>query len=66
MAADDAGESPPNAVYASLRGCSRSWRGVGARKGVAVLKQDLQKGTVWVHFWPRGRTPMVDTKKASE
>ena len=26
----------------------------------------MQKGTVWVHFWPRGRTPMVDTKKASE
>jgi hypothetical protein len=42
-----------------------SWRGVEARKGVAVLKQDLQKGTVRVHFWPRGRT-MVETKKARE
>src|ERR1019366_10086804 len=27
---DNAGESPLNAVYASLRGCSRSWRGVEA------------------------------------
>ena len=33
---------------------------------MAVLKQDLQKGTVLVHFWPRGRTPMVESKKASE
>jgi hypothetical protein len=33
---------------------------------MAVLKHDLQKGTVWVHFWPRGRTPMVETKKARE
>ena len=33
---------------------------------MASCKQDLQRGTVWVHFWPRGRTPMVDTKKASE
>src|ERR1700686_4740754 len=39
---DNAGESLLNAVYASLRGCSRSWRGVEARKGLAALKQDLQ------------------------
>jgi len=64
--AEDAAESPPKAVYASLRGSWRSWRGVEARKAAASLRQDLQKGTVWVHFWPRGRTPMVDTKKATE
>jgi hypothetical protein len=33
---------------------------------MAWRKQDLQRATVCVHFWPRGRTPMVETKKASE
>jgi len=64
--ADDAAEEPPSAVYASLRGCSRSLRGVDPRKGAATQRQALQRGIVWVHFWPRGRMPMVETRKATE
>jgi len=34
--------------------------------GSAERMQDLKEGIVWVHLEPRGRTPMVDIKKATE
>ena len=46
----DGVEPPSSLVYASLRGSSRSWKELEARKGAALRMQCLQNGTVTVHF----------------